>query len=176
PIQDFFANYPDFEYNSKAPFLSEFKRMGKDLGWKTKEREAAMDDLRDAMVKQFNAMYGTRVDALESWRLLCSALGMNPAPKDIKKCHRVIISAHVNLVDLIEAPLSGQSVQTFDSEIELSAYTKPLRKYFPRNNVNTGSLLRYLLRQIKKPHPRRRRGDGKSPRKATAGKATTLPT
>lgn len=89
PIRDFFANYPDFEYNSKAPFLSEFKRMGKDLGWKTKEREAAMDDLRDAMVKQFNAMYGTRVDALESWRLLCSALGMNPAPKDIKNCHRV---------------------------------------------------------------------------------------
>lgn len=63
--------------------------MGRDLGWKKKEREAAEDDLRDAMVKQFNAMYGIRADALESWQLLCSALGINPAPKTIKQCHRV---------------------------------------------------------------------------------------
>ncbi|KAH9853747.1 hypothetical protein C2E23DRAFT_93232 [Lenzites betulinus] len=156
PIRTFFANYPEFDFNPDAPFFEEFKRLQKTLD--QGEKETARDDMRSAMVRQFNDMYGTNVDDLESWQLLCTALGMNPVPKDIKTCQRQVKATHVNLVDFIEAPLSGKPVQTFKSEQKLSKYTQETKKYFPRDDVNSGSLLRCLLRQIMNPHARRANG------------------
>lgn len=66
-------------------------------------------------------------------------------------------ATHVNIVDFIEAPLSGASIVTFESELALSEYTKDTTKYFPRDDVNSGSLLQYLLRRIMNP-PVNRRG------------------
>ncbi|OJT13543.1 hypothetical protein TRAPUB_9897 [Trametes pubescens] len=151
PIRDFFAQYPDFDYDPNAPFFDEFKRMPGVLHWSQDERGAAREALRSAMVRQFNDMYGTNVDDLESWHLLCTALGMTPPPDDIKTCQRKIKATHVNIVDFIEAPLSGASIVTFKSELALSKYTKQTTKYFPRDDVNSGSLLRYLLRRIMNP-------------------------
>ncbi|KAL1946952.1 hypothetical protein VTO73DRAFT_15056 [Trametes versicolor] len=148
PIRDFFADYPAFDYDPDAPFYDEFKRMLREMRWNQAQKKAVREELRSAMVKQFNAMYGTSVDALESWQLLCSALGMKPPPTDIRTCQRKVKATHVNIVDFIEAPLSGASIVTFESELALSEYTKDTTKYFPRNDVNSGSLLKYLLRQI----------------------------
>ncbi|KAI0676882.1 hypothetical protein C8Q78DRAFT_999989 [Trametes maxima] len=155
PIRTFFANYPEFDYNPDAPFFEEYKRLETDLQWEQKQKEIGREELRDAMVRQFNEMYGTSADDLGSWQLLCTALGMNPVPNDIKSCQRQVKATHVNLVDFIEAPLSGKPVQTFKSEAKLSKYTQETKKYFPRDNVNSGSLLRALLRQIMNPHARR---------------------
>ncbi|KAH9894284.1 hypothetical protein C8Q73DRAFT_511452 [Cubamyces lactineus] len=113
------------------------------------------------MVKQFNAMYGTNADDLESWQLLCSALGMIPVPDNIRTCRRTVRSTHVNIVDFVEAPMVGMAVRTFDSEEQLSVYTKETGKFFPRGDVNAGSLLRYLLRQILHPPARPRSGGNK---------------
>ncbi|KAI0334748.1 hypothetical protein GY45DRAFT_1039697 [Cubamyces sp. BRFM 1775] len=153
-IQAFFARYPSFDYDIAAPFFDEFQRLGKASRWKKPQWDQKRDELRGAMVKQFNAMYGTSADDLESWRLLCSALGMDPVPDDIKTCQQKVKSTHVNLVDFVEAPLSGRAVNRFKTETELSRYTKETKKYFPRHDVNAGSLLRYLLRQILRPNSR----------------------
>ncbi|KAI0370260.1 hypothetical protein BV20DRAFT_1052600 [Pilatotrama ljubarskyi] len=174
PIQAFFANYPDFDYNAEAPFFEEFKRLETDLHWERKQREIAREELRDAMVRQFNTMYGTSADDLGSWQLLCTALGMSPVPNNIKACQRKVKATHVNLVDFIEAPLTGKPVQTFKSEAKLSKYTQETKKYFPRDNVNSGSLLRCLLRQIMNPSARRPSGI-KSARKEEATVITIEP-
>ncbi|KAI0771880.1 hypothetical protein BD413DRAFT_475039 [Trametes elegans] len=155
PIRAFFANYPAFEYDPSTPFLQEFKRMESDLHWDRKQRETAREELRQAMVKQFNAMYGTSADDLASWQLLCTALGVKPVPDDIKSCRRQVKATHVNIVDFIEDPLSGKPVRTFKSEAQLARYTKDTKKYFPRDDINSGSLLRTLLRQIMSPQARR---------------------
>ena len=41
------------------------------------------------MVKQFNEMYGRSADDLQSWQLLCSALGTDPVPENISDCRKV---------------------------------------------------------------------------------------
>ncbi|KAI0356621.1 hypothetical protein OH77DRAFT_216487 [Trametes cingulata] len=173
PIQAFFANYPEFDYDAQAPFFEEFRRLEADLHWERKQREIAREELRDAMVRQFNSMYGTSADDLASWQLLCTALGMSPIPNDIKSCQRKVKATHVNLVDFIEAPLTGKPVQTFKSEAKLSKYTQETKKYFPRDNVNSGSLLRCLLRQIMNPNARR--PPGKFGRREEATVATMEP-
>ncbi|KAI9067584.1 hypothetical protein FKP32DRAFT_1620026 [Trametes sanguinea] len=155
PIRVFFANYPEFDYDVEAPFFNEFKRLQTDLHWEQKQREIAREELRNAMVQQFNLMYGTNVDDLASWQLLCTALGMNPVPNTIKGCQRKVKATHVNLVDFVEAPLSGKPIRTFKSEVALSKYTRDSKKYFPRDDVNSGSLLRCLLRQIMNPYAHR---------------------
>ncbi|KAI9001215.1 hypothetical protein BD414DRAFT_474009 [Trametes punicea] len=155
PIHVFFANYPDFDYNPDAPFFEEFKRLETELHWERKKREAAREGLRNAMVQEFNAMYGTSAEDLASWQLLCSALGMKVVPNDVKSCQRKVKATHVNIVDFIEAPLSGKPIRTFNTELELSKYTRETKKFFPRYDVNAGSLLRSLLRQIMNPYARR---------------------
>ncbi|KAI0663059.1 hypothetical protein C8Q70DRAFT_490319 [Cubamyces menziesii] len=154
-IQEFFAGYPTFDYDLSAPFFDEFQRLKKVSHFNKPQWERARDGLRAAMVKQFNAMYGTNADDLESWQLLCSALGMDPVPNDIQTCRRKLQSTHVNLVDFVEAPMSGKPVRTFRSQQGLSTYTKTTEKFFPRRDVNAGSLLGCLLRQILNPPPTR---------------------
>jgi len=61
---------------------------------------------------------------------------------------------HVNLVDLVtNAP--GRA-RVFDSEEQLSAYTRSSEKFFPKKNAHAGDLLRYLLRHILNPDTERR--------------------
>ncbi|KAI0637823.1 hypothetical protein C8Q77DRAFT_393144 [Trametes polyzona] len=165
PIRDFFDSYPEFDYDHTAPFHGEYLRMGKELHWNREEREAARDALRHAMVQQFNNVYGTNAEDLESWQLLCNALGMDPVPDKLKACRRKVRATHVNLVDFIEAPLAGKPVTTFKTEVELSEYTRENGKFFPRDDVYAGSLLQYLLRQILNP-PARRTGDANTSRRA----------
>ena len=62
-------------------------------------------------------------------------------------------NTHVNLVDFIDHPEAG--VQTFPSEVALSEYTIRESKYFPKDEVHAGSLLKHLLRNILRPSPTR---------------------
>lgn len=54
--------------------------------------------------------------------------------------------AHVNLVDLVDAPRTGISVKVFPSLKELQNYTIENEKYFPKEDAYAGGLLRFLLR------------------------------
>ena len=77
--------------------------------------------------------------------------------------------SHVNLVDFIDHPESG--VKTFPTEKALSDYTRAEGKYFPREEVETGSLLNTLLRHILNPRaervrqPNQERGRGRRRRR-----------
>ena len=96
-IHEFFAGYPQFQYNPNASFLSEFSRMARALGFDREERDAARQLLRFAMVAQFNTMYGRDANDLSGWQQLCIALGTDPVPDTIPKCREVSSSISVHI-------------------------------------------------------------------------------
>lgn len=57
----------------------------------------------------------------------------------------------VNIVDLIDTPVTQEPVEHFETEEALSDYTVETGKYFPAENVYAGGLLKFLLRQIIDP-------------------------
>ncbi|KAG2354028.1 hypothetical protein BDR07DRAFT_1454263 [Suillus spraguei] len=155
PLDDFFATYPKFKYNSSASAPLEFYRMCDEFGWdkdkKNKEREEAHCNFKDALVQQFNDIYGTDVNDLTSWRTLCQIVRVSPIPDTLESCREAVKATHVNIVDLVDTESTGESVTVFASEVDLSEYTKATGKFFPRDNAYAGGLLRYLLRRIMNP-------------------------
>ncbi|KAF7424607.1 hypothetical protein PC9H_009915 [Pleurotus ostreatus] len=151
----FFANYPEFQYNPAKSAILEFNRLCK--SW----RKKAHQDFKDAMVKEFNDIYGTDESNIDSWRKICIVLDIDPLPDTVQEARDAILSKHINLVDLTENPRGR--VRIFDSLKALSTYTKRTEKYFPKKNAYAGGLLKYLLREIhskyaghRKPGDRRR--------------------
>ncbi|KAG2158682.1 uncharacterized protein EDB93DRAFT_1245913 [Suillus bovinus] len=153
PLDDFFATYPKFTYNSSASAPLEFYRMCDQFCWdrEDEEREQAHSDFKDALVKQFNEIYGTDVNDLTSWRNLCQIVRVSPIPDTLDLCREAVKATHVNIVDLIDTKVTEEPVTIFSSEVDLSEYTKATGKYFPRDNAYAGGLLRYLLRRIMNP-------------------------
>lgn len=90
-IDAFFANYSDFQYQRSAPIVEEFYRMCDFFGWEKddEERKTAHEDFKVAMVHDFNNLYGTDVNDIESWQKLCLALNITPLPQDIAGCRKV---------------------------------------------------------------------------------------
>ncbi|KAG1751925.1 hypothetical protein EDD22DRAFT_915337 [Suillus occidentalis] len=163
PLDTFFATFPKFEYDSSASAPLEFYRMCDEFGWnrenrgdrENREREQASRDFKDALVKQFNDIYGTDVNDLTSWRTLCQIVHVSPIPDTLESCREAVKATHVNIVDLVDTKTTGEPVTVFVSEVDLSQYTITTGKFFPRDNAYAGGLLRYLLRRI--INPRRER-------------------
>jgi hypothetical protein len=68
---------------------------------------------------------------------------------------QIIDRTHVNLVDLVDYPLTGRLAEIFASEKELSEYTRRTEKIM--TSKLAGSLLRHLRRRIKDPAMKRGR-------------------
>lgn len=58
---------------------------------------------------------------------------------------------HVNLVDLVDAFGTNRPIKVFRTERQLSEYTIKAGKYFPRDEIEAGDLLKFLLRHIFNP-------------------------
>ncbi|KAI9842850.1 MAG: hypothetical protein M1837_006871 [Sclerophora amabilis] len=151
-VDSFFAAYPAFDYDSTAPIFEEFYRMCDFFGWNSKiykdEKDSARDQFKDAMVEDFNDLYGTDVDDIRAWHTLCRTLYIVPPPEEIEQCRKRIKSTHVNLVDLVETRHTGVPVEVFASLDELRGYTIATAKYFPKHSAYAGGVLKYLLREI----------------------------
>ncbi len=87
----FFAQYPAFSYRQNSSSTQEFYRMCDFFDWDRDdpERGEAHDSFKTALVLQFNSLYGTEVDDLQSWRGLSLALEIFPLPEDLKKAKKV---------------------------------------------------------------------------------------
>jgi len=115
------------------------------------EKQEARGLLKDALTQQFNSIYGTDVDSIQSWQTLCQVLRIVPMPEGLHACREAVRATHVNIVDLVENRNSGRRVRIFSSEEALSEYTIANGKFFPKENAYAGGLLRFLLRQIMNP-------------------------
>ncbi|KAH7207883.1 uncharacterized protein BKA55DRAFT_586389 [Fusarium redolens] len=149
-IDRFFARYPTFEYDSSRPIWTEFYRMCEFFKWDRhdKEMKDAKQEFKTAMVKQFNDIYGTDPNNLNSWQKLCRVLNMEPVPTDLAACRESVRQTHVNLVDLVETQNTGLPVKVFETLKQLQDYTIPNGKFFPKKSAYQGGLLRFLLREI----------------------------
>ncbi|TCD65132.1 hypothetical protein EIP91_003063 [Steccherinum ochraceum] len=155
-IEDFYAQYPGFYFDAGLPWQKQFHALCDHCDWKwgNPVREEALKALKRKLVLQFNEVFGEDGDDMRAWRSLCQILRIYPVPPDLVSCRRAVQAVHVNLVDLTlsKTDLGGQ-LQIFDSEYALSEYTKETAKWFPRNDVRTGGVLKYLLRHIHDPEP-----------------------
>ena len=95
-IHEYFARYPDFDYQQTEPFLREFQRLTRLKQWRGPRLEEEREALRSAMVLQFNAMYGKDAKDLRAWKALCDALGVDPIPDSITKCRKVSLLRFVH--------------------------------------------------------------------------------
>ena len=74
---------------------------------------------------------------------------------------QAVLDKHVNLVDLVQG--SKVEVRIFNTEKQLSEYTKETKKYFPKEEAKDGGVLRALRRHITAPREglnSSRRGQG----------------
>lgn len=170
-IAEFFATYPAFSYSPSVPFMDGFFDLCDVMEWgpESGERLAALRRLEDAMVQQFNDMYGTDEDDIRAWQRVCVAIGIKPVPSELKECRavrigslferlvtsspyvrrvpQVVLSSRVNLCDLISAPSSGRP-RRFPSMTLLASYSERTGRVFPRRSVHAGRLLRCMLDRI----------------------------
>ncbi|KAI9455823.1 hypothetical protein HD554DRAFT_2178320 [Boletus coccyginus] len=169
PLETFFAGFAavGFSYRPAASAQKNFARLCKVSGWvgNSPARENARDGFKDALVQQFNFLYGVDTNDLAAWHNLCKVVGIEPPPDSIDECRKLIWDAHVNIVDLIEAVRLGRPVRQFHTLDELAAYTKRTDRFFPKENAYQGGLLKELLREIVNPYFGKRR-NGSQKRKA----------
>ncbi|KAK3045919.1 hypothetical protein LTR09_012549 [Extremus antarcticus] len=125
----FFARYPSFGHEPLQSSSTEFYRMCDFFGWERDddERRYAHDGFKTALVRQFNAIYGTDASDIKSW---------------------ILKGKFVNLVDLIDRHNSGGEVIQFSTLQELQDYTIANGKFFPKQSAYAGGILKFLLRDI----------------------------
>jgi len=173
PLEDFFAQFArlGFTYEQNHTAHRNFKRLRRVAGWENESTAftVARIDFNDALVQQFNFVYGTDTD-LAAWQNLCTAIDIVPVPDTIEECQRLVWDAHVNIVDLLECARTGQRVRKFDTLEELRRYTMKPGRMFPKENAYAGGLLKELLREIVNPYFGKRR-NGSAKRKARKEKA-----
>jgi len=152
-LQSFFEEYTDdgFYYDPSRPAWNEFRRLSHFLDWDKEKKDEKRSLFKDALVQAFNNIYGTEENDLESWHTLCRALDITPLPDGLNASREAVRNTYVNLVDLVDLHYSGEQLRHFNSELELSEYTKKYGKIFPRENAYAGGLLKYLLRHIVNP-------------------------
>ncbi|CAE6448569.1 unnamed protein product [Rhizoctonia solani] len=157
-LEAFFAEYPGFDYDPTKPCMDEFKRLTKWAGWekKSEEFEKARKGMNEALTDQFNAIYGKDPDDIAAWRNLCSVLNLAEIPTEISACKRLIKSLYINIVDLIDQPVTDVRVGYFRTENELARYTWEHEKFYGLQAAKAGGLLKRLLRFIEQPRRKSR--------------------
>ena len=88
-IKKFFAAYPGFEYDPTRSPWKLFYLLAKREKWEPSKKKTIRYELANAIVQQFGEMYGQDKNSLESWQMLCSALGTTQAPRTIAACQQV---------------------------------------------------------------------------------------
>lgn len=96
-LHEFFSQSQGFRYDSSRPVWSEFDRMCRQSGLNGKEfkeeKHEVRKQLKDAITKQFNAIYGEDEHSIYPWQMLCQVLGVSPIPESIEECKAVRTSS-----------------------------------------------------------------------------------
>lgn len=150
PIGKFFARYNQFDYDAHSEAWSEYHRMTAFFNWKKdgKKERAANALFREAIVSQFELLYGVNENKLATLQLLCLKLEVLPVPGSVTSCKKAISKIHVNIMDFIDSERTGDPVRKFGSLSQLRRYTVTHKKVFPRVEARESALLKYLLRRI----------------------------
>ncbi|KAG5917826.1 hypothetical protein E4U42_007102 [Claviceps africana] len=151
PIDTFFKQYQQFDYNPHAEAWSEYRRMSAFLKWtrNSKKERKANHLFREAIVAQFGALYGVDEKKLDDLQRLCEKLEISPMPQCISSCQKAVRSVHVNIMDFVDCERTGRPVRKFTHLGQLQRYTRSRDKFFPLQEAKGSSLLRFLLRTVR---------------------------
>lgn len=93
PLETFFAAFAavGFSYQPTATAQKNFERLCKVSGWEAKSpaHADARNGFNDALVQQFNFLYGVDGKDLATWHNLCATIGIEPVPDTIDECRKV---------------------------------------------------------------------------------------
>ncbi|CAE6387578.1 unnamed protein product [Rhizoctonia solani] len=155
-LSSFFAQYPDFEYDTSQPFMEEFWRLikTKKYGLRGKKYKSARKGIRNAIVQEFQDIYGSHSCNLHAWHKFFRRIGISEEPRDVGLCHERVKSINLNICDLIDRTVTGVVVKDFPSVKELSDYTfenpkKP--KIVPRISSEEDPIVGRLFRTFTNP-------------------------
>ncbi|KAG9847636.1 hypothetical protein KCU98_g3831, partial [Aureobasidium melanogenum] len=141
----YFDRFPDFDHHPRRSVHDEFNRLVKTQKWDKKEtaRQRAAcynEELEGHFVKLGIA------DQLDRLQHLCVELSIEP-PDTITQCKKILKKTHVNLVDLMNARRTHKKVGKFDTEKQLSKYSRETGKIYPKKDAK-GDVVKVLLRHI----------------------------
>ncbi|KAJ6448248.1 hypothetical protein C8R45DRAFT_850414, partial [Mycena sanguinolenta] len=153
PLEAFFADYPDVDYDPALPVSAQYRYLCRVYGFRrgNPDAEAAYEGYQHALTQAFRTFYGTDVDDLATLQSLCRVLEVVPIPKTVWDCQMALRQVHVNIVDLIDWAKSDSSAQPperFDTQEELAEYTRETRKFFRLEDAED-TLLEFLLRHVR---------------------------
>lgn len=108
PIYQYFQQYPKFDYNPRASYITEFQRLATKLGWKNgklkhEKRNAFSAAVIDAFENDIDAFINNSGDFnvnssgkrdLTMWQTICEILSLDPIPETITKCRKVSFIDH----------------------------------------------------------------------------------
>lgn len=93
PLETFFAGFAvvGFSYRPATTAQKNFAHLCKVSGWagNSPARVNAREGFKDALVQQFNFLYGVDGNDLAAWQNLCRAIGIEPIPDNIDECRKV---------------------------------------------------------------------------------------
>lgn len=101
PLQTYFNKYPTFAYDDTKASTSEFYRMCDFFDWDEDEKDDARGLFKDALVQEFNIIYGTDENNIESWNTLCRVLNVDPIPQGLDACREVCILQLFSFIKLV---------------------------------------------------------------------------
>lgn len=90
-IEEFYMQYEGFQYDPYLPYKNQIVALCDHYGWKKydEDRDIAWEGLREALVLQFNEIYGEDENDISAWRSLCEILGVFPIPRGLVACRQV---------------------------------------------------------------------------------------
>ncbi|THH09544.1 hypothetical protein EW146_g8659 [Bondarzewia mesenterica] len=140
-----------FVRDETASIVSEFRRLALQEGWTRRSKTYKAERRHffgEAAVEEFHKYFGENVSSLQAWQDLCRQLGVvidGMPPGSITECKRLLKGVYVNIVDLVDSQISGNTVKTFSSAKDLSKYIRRTGKVFPRERAKANPLLRQFL-------------------------------
>lgn len=91
PLELFFSQFPEFQYQPGRSSVAEFHRLCKKYGWEKgdPEKDVARYEFNLAMKKEFDSLYGSDEKDIHNWHKLCYVLSIDPVPDTLEECRAV---------------------------------------------------------------------------------------
>jgi hypothetical protein len=93
-IAAYFARHPGFRYDPYGETITQFRDMVDFFDWDEGREGFERRRLRDALVEQFELVYGTDAEALEGWQELCRVMNRPQIYGSVAACKRVSVQCY----------------------------------------------------------------------------------
>jgi hypothetical protein len=142
--------------------MAQFQALSTRMGWSNQQRQEAFAALQDALVQQFDDIYGTDETDIYCWQRLCQTLEVWPVPADITSCKQArlctcpfevtsdpsfqqVCSRHFTLWDVVDAGWTGCTVTCAPNRPSLLRYMASTNKYLPSDSKNVEGFLKAVI-------------------------------